>query len=170
VSLVGGTGITTAAKARGFAVGDFENDGNLDAIVNCVNAPPQLLRCDTMPNSGLKRSWIKFRLVGVKSNRTGIGARIKVVAQTGTPLLTAKAGSPLTQIDEVRSCNGYYSANDLRVHFGLGGAKKADLVEIRWPSGAVDVLKDLDVNRLYVVQEGGKVLKSDSFAAPGKKS
>jgi hypothetical protein len=151
--------------ARGFAVGDFDNDGNLDAIVNCVNAPPQLLRCD----STLKRSWIKIRLVGVKSNRSGIGARIKAVAQTGSPLLNAKPGAPLAQIDEVRSCNSYYSANDLRIHFGLGEAKKVDLLEIRWPSGVVDTLKDLDVNRLYVVQEGGKILKTDLFTSAKSK-
>jgi hypothetical protein len=118
---------------------------------------------------------VKVRLVGVKSNRTGIGARIKVVAQTGSPVLTAKpdaAGhpAPLTQIEEVRSCNGYYSASDLRIHFGLNEAKKVDLIEIRWPSGAVDALKDLDVNRLYVVEEGGRILKRESFAAARKKS
>jgi hypothetical protein len=110
--------------------------------------------------------------VGKKSNRTGIGARIKVVAKTvsseqgtvnsgaATPGLATKAPAALTQIEEVRSCNGYYSASDLRIHFGLGEAKKVDLVEIKWPSGAVDSLKDLDVNRLYVVEEGGKILKT----------
>jgi len=168
VSLLGGSGITAEAKARGFAVGDFDNDGDLDAVVNCVNAVPQLLRCD----STLKRSWVKIRLVGTKSNRTGIGARIKVVAKTvsseqGTvdsgataPGLATKAPAALTQIEEVRSCNGYYSASDLRIHFGLGEAKKVDLVEIKWPSGAVDSLKDLDVNRLYVVEEGGRILRT----------
>jgi hypothetical protein len=166
VSLIGGSGITAAVKARGFAVGDFDNDGDLDAVVNCVNAVPQLLRCD----STLNRSWIKIRTVGTKSNRTGIGARLKVVADTGSPVLTAKPGTPLTLIEEVRSCNGYYSASDLRIHFGLGEAKKVDLVEIRWPSGAVDTLKDLDVNRLYVIQEGGKILKTDTFAPLKKNS
>jgi hypothetical protein len=161
ISLIGGSGITTAAPARGFAVGDYDNDGNLDAIVNCVNAAPQLLHCDSTWN----RSWIKIRTVGTKSNRTGIGARLKVVAQTNTPAAGAKPGSPLVQIDEVRSSNGYYSASDLRIHFGLGDARKVDLVEIRWPSGAVDALKDLDVNRLYVIQEGGKILKTGAFAS-----
>jgi hypothetical protein len=152
--------------ARGFAVGDYDNDGNLDAIVNCVNALPQLLRCD----STLNRSWVKIRLVGTKSNRSGIGALVKVVAQTGTPLMNVKPGTPLTQIDEVRSCNSYYSANDLRLHFGLGDAKKVDLLEIRWPSGIVDTLKDLDVNRLHVIQEGGKILKTETFMLSKAKS
>ena len=66
----------------------------------------------------------------------------------------------MTLIEEVRSCNGYFSASDLRIHFGLGEAQKVDLVEIRWPSGAVDTLKDLDVKRLYVIEEGGKILKT----------
>jgi len=161
VSLIGGSGITAAVSARGFAVGDYDNDGNLDVVVNCVNALPQLLHC----SSTLKRNWIKIRTVGTKSNRTGIGARVKVVAQTGTPLLTGKPDASLIQIDEVRSCNGYYSASDLRLHFGLGSAKMVDLVEVHWPSGSVDTLKNLDANRLYVIQEGGRILKTESFSA-----
>ncbi len=181
VSLTGGSGITAEVKARGFAIGDFDNDGDMDAVVNCVNAVPQLLRCD----SKLNRSWVKIRLVGTKSNKTGIGARIKVTARTGTvvsgPLSVVSraadantASSPsagikaLTQIEEVRSCNGYFSASDLRIHFGLGEAKKVDLVEVKWPSGMVDTLKDLDVNRLYVVEEGGKILKTLEMAGVRK--
>ena len=168
LSMLGGTGITAEVKARGFAVGDFDNDGDQDVVVNCVNAVPQLLRCD----STLDRSWVKIRLVGTKSNKTGIGARIKVVAQTGTAYTAAKdqgsAIKTLTQIEDVRSCNGYFSASDLRIHFGLGEAQKVDLVEIRWPSGTVDSFKDLDVRRLYVIEEGGKILKTMTMGAAKK--
>jgi enediyne biosynthesis protein E4 len=70
----------------------------------------------------------------------------------------------------VRSCNGYYSASDLRIHFGLSEATKADLVEISWPSGKVDTLKDLAANRLYVIEEGGKLLKNEALTPAKRKS
>jgi len=149
-----GSGITDPAPARGCAFGDFDNDGDMDIAVNCVNALPQLLRCDTTPNPGQPRNWIKIRVVGVKSNRTGIGARITVTA------LNDPAAKPMRQIEEVRSGGSYYSQNDLRIHFGLDRAKHADNVEIAWPSGTKDTLKDLAANNLYVIQEGGKILRT----------
>jgi len=152
VTAEGGPGIMEDAPARGCAFGDYNNDGCMDVAVNCINAVPQLLRCD----STLHRNWIKIKLVGVKANRSGIGSRVVVISKT-----TPDAEKPLVQIEELRSGGSYFSQNDLRMHFGLDQAKKVDLVEIRWLSGQVDQLKDLEVNRLYVIQEGGKILKSD---------
>jgi hypothetical protein len=137
VSLEAGPGILELAPGRGCAVGDFDNDGDLDVVVNCVNDVPQLLRCE----STLKNNWIKIKCRGVKSNRSGIGARVYCTA----------AGR--RHVDEVRSGGSYISQNDLRVHFGLGGADRAD-VEIHWPGGVVDRLAGLAVNRIYTVVEG----------------
>jgi hypothetical protein len=147
----GGPGTLENAPARGCAFGDYNNDGVIDIAVNCINALPQLLRCD----STLHRNWIKIKLVGVKSNRSGIGSRVIVAAKT-----MPDATKPLVQMDELRSGGSYFAQNDLRMHFGLDQAAKVDMVEIRWLSGQVDQLKNLEVNQLYVIQEGGKLLKS----------
>jgi hypothetical protein len=138
VSQDAGPGILEPASARGCAFGDFDNDGDLDVVINCVNDVPQLLRCDT----DAKNNWLKVKTIGVKSNRTGIGARVYCTPEGGRRLM-----------DEVRSGSGYISQSDLRVHFGLGGAQKADL-EIHWPSGQVDRIKDAKANQVVTVTEG----------------
>jgi len=160
-----GSGVTDAVAARGCAFGDYNNDGTMDAVVNCVNAPPQLLRCD----SSIPRNWIKLRLVGKASNRTGIGARVSVTATTAPQEESGSCKQPMKQIDEVRSGGSYYSQNDLRMHFGLDKATQADVVEVVWPSGAKDTLHNLAANQLYVIEEGGKILKTMPMGAASSK-
>jgi hypothetical protein len=147
-----GGAILQRTSARGCAVGDFDNDGDLDIVTNPVNGYPQLLRCDSVGAGSAGNHWLKIRTIGTKSNRSGIGARIKCL--TGTH----------QQIDEVRSGGGYASQNDLRVHFGLGQATKADRIEIRWPSGQVDTLENVAADHVVCVQEGKGIIKSDSFS------
>jgi hypothetical protein len=161
VTKLAGPGMNADVPARGCAFGDYNNDGNLDVVVNCVNASPQLLRCD----ASIQRNWVKLRLVGTKSNRAGIGARVTVTAATAPQEMSGIGKQPLKQVDELRSGGSYYSQNDLRMHFGLDQAGKVDLVEIVWPSGAKDTLKDLAANHLYVVEEGGKILKTMAMGA-----
>src|SRR6267143_846499 len=156
VSHDAGTGISTPVAARGCAFGDFDNDGDLDVVVNTVNDFPQLLRCDSRTGN----NWIKIKTIGTKSNRSGIGARIKCV----TPLPGEKNLHP--QIDEVRSGGGYFSQNDLRVHFGIGKAEKVELLEIRWPSGLVETLKDIKPNQLIFVKEGEGIVRTMQFDPP----
>jgi len=153
VSLRGGPGITVPVASRGCAFGDFDNDGDIDVVVNTVNDYPQLLRCDT--SNG--HNWIKVRTIGTKSNRSGIGARLRCVTHP------ADEPKPHQQIDEVRSGGSYISQNDLRVHFGLGKAEKVELLEIRWPSGQLDTLKDVKVNQLIYVKEGEGIVRSVQF-------
>jgi hypothetical protein len=141
VSQLAGPSITTPSTGRGLAFGDFNNDGCVDAVINNQNAQPSLLRF-TRRN---RNHWITIKLVGVKSNRSAIGARIKCVA------------AALSQIDEVRSGGSYISQSDLRIHFGLGERTSVDLLEIQWPSGAVDRLRNIPSDQFVKIVEGGSM-------------
>ena len=154
-----GLGISDPVAARGCAFGDFDNDGDVDVVVNPVNDYPQLLRCD----SKLENNWLKVKTIGTKSNRSGIGARLKCVSRPSDEKDIHQ------QIDEVRSGGSYYSQNDLRVHFGLGNADKVQLLEIRWPSGQIDQLKNISVNQLIFVKEGEGIVRTMRFSKSPKK-
>ncbi|MBZ5624275.1 MAG: CRTAC1 family protein [Acidobacteriia bacterium] len=143
-----GSGIAAVHASRGCAFGDFDNDGDIDMIVINLNEPPSLLRNDVTGGG----HWLKVKLVGVKSNRSAIGARV-----------TASYGGKI-QAQEVLSQASFYSANDLRLHFGLGAAESADL-EIRWPNGARETLAKVAANRLITVREGSGIVKTDRFGA-----
>lgn len=141
-------GIAAPHASRGCAFGDFDNDGDLDILIVNLNEPPSLLRND-LSGAG---NWLKVKLVGVKSNRSAIGAR--VVARYGAS----------QQTQEVLSQSSYYSVNDLRLHFGLGAEKIADL-EIRWPNGARESLPKVAANQLVTIREGAGIVKQEKFSA-----
>jgi hypothetical protein len=137
ISLESGPGITTPFNSHGVAAADFDNDGSVEILVNNSHDRPSLLK-----NYGEHGNWILLSLIGTKSNRNAIGARVTV--WTG--------GHQQTQ--EVRSGGGYISQSDFRLHFGLGAATKADAVEIHWPSGLVQRLENLAANRIAKIREG----------------
>ncbi len=139
--LVKGTGGLNIKKvSRSAAFGDYDNDGDIDILVTNWNQSPDLLRNEV----GNRNHWVRFKTVGKRSNRSGIGAKIKIVTDN------------LTQYQEVRSDGSYLAANDLRVHFGLGSATVIKKLEIRWPSGQIDQHQNLSVNQEYVLVEGQK--------------
>jgi hypothetical protein len=144
-----GPGASAPHVSRGCAFGDFDNDGDVDILVNNMNEAPSLLRNDC--TSGL--NWIKVKCIGTKSNRSAIGTRVRVV--TGDH----------SQIDEVMSGTSYISQNDLRLHFGLGTAPIVDLIEVRWPLGLVESFRRVEVNQLVTIQEGKGIIRQEKFKA-----
>jgi len=148
ISADAGTGITTATSARGLAIGDLWNDGQLAAVISNMNSRPSLLV--NQVHSG--NHWVEFRTVGTKSNRDGIGARISV-----------KAGARV-RVDEVRSGSSYISNSDMRVHFGLGQTAKIDWVQVRWPSGLVERFVDVSVDSIHMLKEGSGTPDMDGNA------
>lgn len=142
VSRSSGPGIELLSSSRGVAFADYDNDGDIDIVINNMNGPACLLRND----GGNRNHWIKIKTLGVKSNRNGIGTRIEVLSGAGR------------QIDEVRSGGSYLSQNDLRVHFGLGSHPTVDEIVLRWPSGQVDRLRRITANRTLTVQEGKGII------------
>jgi hypothetical protein len=141
-----GPGIAALHASRGCAFGDFDNDGDVDVLVMNLNEPPSLLRNDVTGDN----RWVKVKLIGTKSNRSAIGARV-----------TAHYAGKV-QAQEVLSQASYYSANDLRLHFGLGPTQKVDL-DVQWPNGLKERFKDVASNQLVTIREGSGIVKTEAF-------
>jgi hypothetical protein len=133
-----GPPLTLPQASRGCAFGDFDNDGDVDIVINNLHEPPDLYRLD----SHNKNHWLILKLIGTSSNRSAIGSRILCV--TGD----------VNQVQEVRGGGSYISQNDLRVHFGLGSAAKVDRLEVRWPNGLEEEWSNLSVDHILTLKEG----------------
>lgn len=150
-----GDAVKIAQASRGAVFGDLDNDGKIDVVVENIDGAPMVLH-----NEGTNvNHWITFELTGTRSNRLAFGAKVRVIA------------GAMAQVDEVRSGGSYLSQNDLRMHFGLGTANKADDVEIRWPSGDTQILYNLAADHIYIVKEGVGIIPREQLrpVASGKK-
>jgi hypothetical protein len=143
ISETSGPGINTPAPGRGLAIADLWNDGRLEAVINNIDAPAQLL----VNRAKNANHWLEIKLVGTRSNRDGIGARV-----------TVHAGQR-TWVDEVRSGSSYDSSNDLRLHFGLGQHLNAERIDVRWPSGEQETFAGTDTDRIVTLREGSGTMK-----------
>ena len=148
VSKAAGLADMPLKSRRGAAFGDIANNGNVDVVVLNVGEAPSLF-LNTNQSSNHR---VLFHLVGSKSNRAAIGARVTI--HTGA----------MTQFDEVRSGGSYLSQSDLRLHFGLGSAARVDLVEVRWPTGKVESFKDVAADKIYTIVEGKGIKDGESFS------
>lgn len=137
VSSEAGAIFKQAWVGRGLAIGDLDNDGRLDAVVTTNDGPMYVLHNETVSQN----HWLLLKLVGHKSNRDGIGAEVKLVTSAGA------------QYQTVATAGSYLSSSDKRVHFGLGAATSAQSIEIRWPSGIRQTLKDIPADQILQVDE-----------------
>jgi hypothetical protein len=138
VSDQAGSPFARPTVGRGLALGDYDNDGHVDFLVSNNGQSPELIHNESQDGN----NWLGVRLIGVASNRDGVGARLKVVA------------GALTQYDQAKGGMSYLSASDPRIYFGLGSAKQVDRLVVEWPSGKTDALDNLQVNRIVTLKEG----------------
>jgi hypothetical protein len=135
-----GASFQVPAAHRGAAFGDLNNDGRVDVVTTVLNGPPEIL----MNRSENKNHWILFKLVGTKSNRDGLGTRIKITTATGD------------QYNQAETAVSYNSSSDRRVHFGLGAAAIVDRVELTWPSGVKQTLTGVKADQVITVRENAE--------------
>jgi hypothetical protein len=133
-----GPAFQAPAVNRGAAFGDLDNDGRMDLVVNVLNGKPKVFH-NTTRNAN---HWVLLKLTGIKSNRMGIGAQIRVTAENGS-----------MQYNHVTTSTGYASASDARVPFGMGASRVAKEIQIKWPSGRMQVLRDVAVDRVVEISE-----------------
>jgi hypothetical protein len=141
-----GPGFSIELVSRALAAGDIDNDGDLDLLVTNNGAGVNLLLNEGLAEAAGHANAMLIRVIGTKSNRSAIGAR-----------LTLTTGGR-RQLREVQSGSSYLTQNDLRAHFGLGAANRSERLEIRWPSGATEVVQDLPANHVFTVREGEGVI------------
>jgi len=151
VSKSAGSGFDIMRSSRGAAFGDLDNDGDIDIVINNNNEFANVLRND----GGNNRNWLNIKLTGTRSNKNGIGAFVKMTA------------GKLQQINEVRSGSSYLSQSDTRLHFGLGVEKSIDRIDIRWPSGLTQSIKEVDANQFITITEGEDKVQMDKRVKPG---
>jgi hypothetical protein len=137
LSAKAGPGFSAPAPHRGAAFGDLDNDGKIDIVVTVLNGPPQILMNRTSNNN----HWIILKLRGVKSNRDGLGTRVKITTALGS------------QFNEAMTAVGYNSSSDKRIHFGLGTAAVVEKIELNWPSGIEQVLVNIKADQVLQVTE-----------------
>ncbi|MGD1156606.1 MAG: CRTAC1 family protein [Terriglobia bacterium] len=152
VSAISGSGFATPHVGRGVAFADFDNDGYVDVVVGNDGDPPLLLHNDGPAGGGPRNHFVNFKLVGARSNRDAMGARIKL-----------RAGG-VSQIREIAGGGSYISQSDPRANFGLGLSTSADEVEVRWPSGLRQVFRNVAGDRFYLIVEGKDPLQRQQIA------
>ncbi len=146
ITVQSGPALDTLRPARGLAVGDLDGDGQPEIVIVNMNQKPSLLK-----NTVAAANAIQIHLVGTKSNRSAIGARVELLAEGHT------------QIDEVQGGSSYYSQNDFTLHFGVGSASKAERLRIRWPSGAMQEWRDVPAGQTVILTEGSNEYRSIKF-------
>ncbi|MGB7642550.1 MAG: CRTAC1 family protein, partial [Terriglobales bacterium] len=145
VSAHAGAAFSVPAAHRSAAFGDLNNDGKIDVVVTVLNGAPEIWMNRSGARNGRNQNhWIILKLVGVKSNRDGLGTKVKITTTLGT------------QYNQATTAVGYNSSSDKRVHFGLSSAGVVDSIELMWPSGIKQVVKNVKADQILTVTESGQ--------------